>query len=207
MRKLLIGLLAVVFVLGMSSGVMADEYLEPYNIDEGEVSSTFDVDIDIAPYVQMGSLDDLELDNLAPTEYSNYAEDVEPEDISSPGEFPDPITDENENGLYTSAEIVANFDFVIDVSSSETGLDANDDRGNENNHLNDLLNYYTRVDGGGWTGVYTAENGPGQTLHPESRTTYFEFLVDFADNADWEEYTAGNYTDTITVTVSSTLHH
>ena len=186
MRKLLIGLLAVVFVLGMSSGVMADEYLE----DLGkEVDSTFEVGINIAPYVVMDDLGNINLNNFN----NDQDNSVHPGDI--PGQNKSVNTD-----------IVANYDFQVTVSSN--GLEANGTRGNSGNHLDDLINYDVSL-GDQDIPVYTASGGSTRTVTADSRRTSFEFGVDFANGEDisWEDYTAGNYTDTITVTVSSTLHH
>ena len=173
MRKLLIGLLAVVFVFGMSSGVMA-EY------GYADKSTTFNVGVEIDTYAEF-NLEDV---NVA------TSNGIEPGELYYNGD-----------DAAMSGDITANYDFNIFVESE--GL--TNEEGEELEGVEYLVSNDTMFGDASVEVQHESFQPGGDSGHAfnmdGNRDTNFEFYVNFDSEKSWEEFTAGEYNDVITVTL------
>ena len=139
-------------------------------------SSQFDVNVEIDTYAEF----DLNDVNIA------TANGIEPGD--------------NGDNAIAQGMITANYDYNIFVESE--GL--TDDEGNE---LEGVEYYAADYNPEDWVMSLETFDPGGDSGHAfsfyDNRKVGFEFGVNFNEDMSWEEFTAGEYSDTITVTLEA----
>ena len=184
MRKIVILVLVINLVIGMSLGVLAQ--------NSNVANESFDVSIHISSYAEF-ELEDVSIatsNGIKPGEGSSIATGNE-------------LTGDNTK---TTWKVEANYDYRVIMESDGEGMEGLDGVTYHFAAVNpqyDMITHNASFKPGGWshTDITTQTNREFGKEDPRVMTGEFEVVFD--KDSTWRDFTAGDYNDTITVTLAA----